>query len=292
MAPRPFPPDPSWAHHPGVTDAEAPVTTRRRLPWVLWGVNLALLASTFTLGILNGEGFKAEDLIFVPLVALAVLTSSTVGAMVASRQPRNPIGWLFLLFPFGIALGILSEEYPRYALVTEPGALPGPEWVAWLGRWIWFTAAALPLVFLLFPTGRVPSPRWRWIQRLLIGGVAWSAVLFGLDPRPISPTVGVRLPNPLGVEALRGGIDALIAVGGVTALLSSVACFVALFVRFRRSRGEERQQLRWLAYVGAAILFLFASLFGLGFISSTACTTWTSSSRRPWCSACWPPSRR
>src|SRR5918996_1563976 len=197
---------PWWGTILPVTEVEAPRTRRRRLPWLLWGLNLALLAFMFTLGSLNQEGFSGEDLLFVPMTIIAILTSSTVGAMVASRQPRNPIGWLFLLFPFGMALGILSEEYPTYAVLTNPGGLPAPEWAAWLGTWAWSSAAALPLIIILFPTGRVPSPRWRWVPRLLIGGTVWGSLFVALDPRALGPRPGVRFANPVGGEALRGSV--------------------------------------------------------------------------------------
>jgi hypothetical protein len=86
---------------------------RRTIAWGLWGLTLVLLVAVFALGTLNGGAIDAEEVIFSLIPILAVGTSSTVGAMVASRHPANPIGWLFLMFPAGLLLGILAEEYAQ-----------------------------------------------------------------------------------------------------------------------------------------------------------------------------------
>ena len=132
----------------------------RWLAWGLWALILVLLLFALLLGALNDRGVSSGDVLLVPLVLAATLTSSTVGAIVASRQPRNPLGWLFLVLSLCIVLGIHGEDYPIYALRTNPGSLPAPEWVAWIGTWTFAIAGAtFPLILLLFPTGRVPSPR-------------------------------------------------------------------------------------------------------------------------------------
>jgi hypothetical protein len=112
-----------------------------------------LLIAVFVLGTMNGGAVNAEEIIFSAMPVLAVGIASTVGALVASRQPTNPIGWLFLLFPIGVLLGILGEEYTIYTFHTDPSALPAGGWMAWLTRWVWFSVIALPLIVLLFPTG-------------------------------------------------------------------------------------------------------------------------------------------
>jgi signal transduction histidine kinase len=167
----------------------------------------------------------------------------------------------FLALSLGLAFGILSENYPVYALRTDPGSLPGPEWIAWLGSWAIFGAgAAVPLILILFPTGSVPSPRWRPVPWVLVGSVAWSLTFLALQPHSIAASTSLSVPNPASIEALATVGDVLITIGTAVAVLSGIACVVGLIVRFRRGRGEERQQLRWLVYVGGFALFLFLML--------------------------------
>jgi signal transduction histidine kinase len=190
------------------------------------------------------------------------MTSSTVGALVASRQPRNPLGWLFLGLSLCVVLGVMGEDYPIYAIRTNPGSLPAPEWVLWVSGWTFGIAgAAVPLIILLFPSGTVPSRRWRPVPWLLVGGTLWALAWYAVEPRGLFPTPGLRVRNPVAIEAVRGIASPLITAGAIVAILSAVACFVGLVLRFRRSRGEERQQLRWLAYVGGFSLVMFLALF-------------------------------
>ena len=234
----------------------------RWLAWGLWTLVLALLVFVFVLGALNGQEVTAEELFLVPLVLLATMTSSTVGALVASRQPRNPIGWLFLGLSLCVVLGVMGEDYPIYALRTNPGSLPAPEWVLWVSGWTFGIAgAAVPLIILLFPSGTVPSRRWRPVPWLLAGGTLWALAWYAVEPRGLAPTPGLTVRNPTAIEGIRGIASPLITAGTIVAIVSAIACFVGLVLRFRRSRGEERQQLRWLAYVGAFSLVMFLGLF-------------------------------
>ena len=190
------------------------------------------------------------------------MTSSTVGALVASRQPRNPLGWLFLLMSLCVVLGVMGEDYPMHAIRTNPGSLPGPEWVLWVSGWTFGIAgAAVPLIRPPVPVGNGAEP---------------SLALRPLAPRRRDP-VGARVvrgrtsrtgtdpwtqgPEPRGDRGDRGIASPIFAAGTIVALLSALACFVGLILRFRRSQGEERQQLRWLAYVGAFSLVTFIGLF-------------------------------
>jgi signal transduction histidine kinase len=250
--------------------------SRRAVRWLaggLWTLVFALLVFVFVLGALNHSEVTAEEFFLVPLVLLATMTSSTVGALVASRQPRNPIGWLFLGLSLCVVLGVMGEDYPIYAIRTNPGSLPAPEWVLWVSGWTFGIAgAAVPLVILLFPSGTVPSRRWRPVPWLLVGGTLWALAWYAVEPRGLSPTPGLTVRNPVAIEGIRGIASPLITVGTIVAIVSAIACFVGLVLRFRRSRGEERQQLRWLAYVGAFSLVMFLALFATGPIFGDAST--------------------
>jgi signal transduction histidine kinase len=234
----------------------------RWLAWGLWTLVFALLVFVFVLGALNDITLTAGELLLIALVLLATMTSSTVGALVASRQPRNPLGWLFLGLSLCVVLGVMGEDYPIYAIRTNPGSLPAPEWVLWVSGWTFGIAgAAVPLVILLFPSGSVPSRRWRPVPWLLVGGTLWALAWYAVEPRGLSPTPGLTVRNPVAIEGIRGLASPLITAGTIVAIVSAIACFVGLVLRFRRSRGDERQQLRWLAYVGAFSVVMFLALF-------------------------------
>ena len=191
-----------------------------------------------------------------------VVPSALVGAVVASRQPRNPVGWFFVVSATCWAVNEATGS-AVYGLVIEPGSVPLARLMAWPSTWMWVPALVLIVLFLplYFPDGRLLSPRWRpvlWLALLFsVGfGVVFGA-LFPGEVDELSPGVGGDVPgvvNPLGIEALRRldrvtQIDIILAVVLLVIVLCSVA---SLVVRFRRSRGEERQQMKWLTYAGAA----------------------------------------
>ena len=227
--------------------------TTVRLARAWWLLTMGLLVLTIVLSFLTSgqeQGDWVSAAILIPMIGLA-----SVGALIASRHPRNPIGWLFSGIAFGMVLYGFREGYVVYALFTSPGSLPGATFVAWLGSWIpLLTITTIPFVFLLFPDGSPPSKRWRvvgWIAVVGSGLVALGNILvpgrlggFSLER--------VHIMNPTGIDGLRGVADGLITVGGICLIIASVASVIALVLRFRRARGEERQQLRWLAYVAAA----------------------------------------
>src|SRR5207249_2803929 len=146
--------------------------TAARLAWSTWGLTLTLVAGSFVLLFLNrqtavpagGLGSSA-DLTF-PIVFLVF---STVGAVVATRHPSNAIGWIFCAIGLSIGISAFTREYSIYGLLTRPGSLPGRDFMLWLETWTWVPGAQLTGTFLLllFPTGRVLSPRWRivaWVS--------------------------------------------------------------------------------------------------------------------------------
>jgi signal transduction histidine kinase len=231
--------------------------TARLTAWSLWAVIVALAAATATLTILSGGDRTDEGLM---VAALGMLGFATVGALIASRFPGNPIGWLLQVAALGFVVAGAADAYGVYTLVAKVGALPAPEVVIWLGNWAFaIPLAAVPLIVLLFPDGRVPSPRWR--------PVAWAMVAFplvgigGLILRPGAAGGTARAPNLTGVESLREVAGWLMTVGAVGSLLTAAVCVAGLVVRLRQSRGEERQQIRWLAYVGSAAALILATGF-------------------------------
>jgi len=227
-------------------------TLRRRLPWAIYGLMLVLLAITTTVTAWN-DSFEA----FVAIAILMMLGYGTVGALVASRIPRNPLGWLMLLIALGFVLVGLTSELVTYGYVTEPSAsVPFLGLAVWLSNWVFLVVfMPIPLILLLFPTGRVHSTRWRWIPGAVVALAVIASVAVILTPGLIDNDV-VKVRNPTGVEALRPVSGPVLFASAAGLFIASMASVVALFLRFRRASGDERQQIRWLAYLAALAIIL------------------------------------
>jgi signal transduction histidine kinase len=227
----------------------------RRLAWGLWGLVLLLSGAIVVLW-LAGGGSDVGLLV----ASFGMLGYSTVGALVASRFPTNPIGWLLQLTALGYVLAGASDAYAVLALESSHSPLPGGAVAAWLDNLgVVVALAPLPLIILLFPTGRPPSRRWRPLLWLAVGAPVIGLIGLQLDPGLAGGTA--KAPNPTGVESLGGLASFLMTIGAVCSILGGFACVVALIVRLRRSGGEERQQIRWFALVGAIAALLLVPAF-------------------------------
>ena len=155
-----------------------------RLAWLLGLLSVALISSAVVLFFLNRPTRLAEDastwgtanVSFI--LAAPALAFGLVGALVASRRPGNPIGWISLAVGLCLALSGVASEYAIYALLSQPGSLPGAKLAAWLGEWIWVPSVGLMGTFLvlLFPNGRLPSLRWRVVAWLAVAAMAFSGL--------------------------------------------------------------------------------------------------------------------
>jgi len=242
--------------------------TRTRAPWIVWGIVVTLLLVTLALAFRNGS--VSGDALTIAVSVIMMLGYLTTGAVVASRA-RNRLGWLMIAVGAGFLVTVLGQETATYALQTSPGSLPHLVVdAALIGDNVGFAAALLPIPMLLaiFPTGRVPSRRWRWFPPALTVGFALLAIGATLKAEPIDVNPGVQPQNPTGIPSITGVANAILVVGGIATLVLSLLSVVILIVRFRASRGEERQQLRWLASVAAlsivALFVAFATSVGLG----------------------------
>jgi len=179
----------------------------------------------------------------------------TVGALISSRRPGNPIGWIFCAMGFAFVVAMFSGNYGQYGLVVSPEALPGATTAAWTGNWIWpVVLSPVGFLLLLFPSGRPPSRRWWPVSWLLgVALVGW-VVSQAFMPGPMVNAGYESIPNPYGIEALGGILKPLGAVCGILLLVSVLVSVISLLVRFRRSRGDERRQLKWLAYAGVVVV--------------------------------------
>jgi ABC-type multidrug transport system fused ATPase/permease subunit len=212
-----------------------------RLAWSLAGACVALVLSSLVLLLAVSHAGDVSQYYYED--AAVAVAFALLGAVVAAHRPDNPIGWLFLAIGLSGALGVVSNEYVNYTLVTAPGALPG------LSAWTWWPAYGLvPLVLLIFPDGRLPSPRWRWAAWLAAGGVA--VMTLGIAASTLDDPVQFALS-----EEEPGGLPALVlAVSVIAAAVSFLAALVSLVLRWRRAWGNEREQLKWVAFTGALAL--------------------------------------
>jgi hypothetical protein len=187
------------------------------------------------------------------VVILGTVGAPILGALVASHHPRNPYGWLWLGCSLGISIDEFAWVYATYALMAEPGSLPAAQMFGTVvaGEGFVLAITLLPLLFLLFPTGKPPSRRWLVLVWLV---VVTGAVLLLVGP--FSPGRGGFVPvgNPLGVGGTAG--ETISALGALVPILflANVPAVLSLVFRYRHSNRVERQQIKWFVY--AAILFV------------------------------------
>jgi len=237
--------------------------TAKRLAWLLWAIAMAItvlgllfLFRTRSTPIAERWGFRGFESFFA-------VACATTGAIVASRRPRNPIGWL--LCGLGVQSGaqLLSEEYAVYALLAHPGSLPVGMALAWIQQWIWLLAVGPfgTFLFLLFPDGRLLSPRWRpaaWLAALAI-----PAAIFGIAGTPGPLQNFPEFNNPLAIPARV--VEPILALGFSLLLLAMLLSVASLALRFVRAQGDERQQLKWVAYTAIPVPITLGVSFVLNY---------------------------
>jgi hypothetical protein len=211
----------------------------RGVAWGLWLVTIVV-----ALGLIS----DLDDGVAIFIAyTLFILAFATVGALVASRRPRNPLGWILLAAGLSYVLGGTSEQ------AVEDGVTGGLDTLlAWIGTWIWIAGIAPVATFglLLFPDGRLPSPRWRPVARLAAGALAAVVIGLALTPGRFANTA---IENPVGLEAapwLPRGLGTAGAVALIAALAGSIA---SLRARYRAAGADERMQLKWLLYAAALV---------------------------------------
>jgi hypothetical protein len=207
---------------------------------------------------------------------LTLVSAATVGAVLASRRPRHPVGWLLLALGLSVVVSGVADGYAGYGLLARPGSLPGARWVALYGDApgvVW--PALIGFILLLTPTGSLPSPRWRWWA---VVTAAVPVVFLLSEPLRAGLLDGPdqSVTSPLAVPGLAG----LVLVTAIAALIfSQLAVLVdvaSLVVRFRRARGTVRQQLRWVAMAaGLLVAVVVATIVG-ALTGHPAVPEWTS----------------
>jgi hypothetical protein len=222
------------------------------LPVIAWLDHLSRQAGRPDLAQLSGGSVVAP--------VLAAVAAATVGAVLATRRPRHPVGWLLLVLGLALNASGVAAAYTAYGLVARPGALPAAGGVARCYLALILAALlALSFVLLLTPTGSLPSPRWRWWARATVAApvallVALAVARGSLDPR-------VQAENPFDFRGVGGALLVVSQLALGVTLLALMVAAGSLVVRFRRARGVERQQLRWVAW--AAMLVALAAVAAL-----------------------------
>jgi hypothetical protein len=226
--------------------------TAGRLAWGLFGLAVLLVVPGPVLQTALEWQDEADLVFLVAFVALQLGTAGA-GAVIASRLARNPVGWCFLAMGVGMALAISSSVYAELGIDTRHGPLPADDVAAWFSNWIFIPVIfGVPLYLLLvFPDGRFLSPRWGRVGIGLAAVVALASVALAFKPGEIEP---IGLENPLAFGGTAGELmTALDSLTNVLALPGFGLAVAGLVVRFRRSRGVERQQLKWFTYVAAFV---------------------------------------
>jgi hypothetical protein len=236
----------------------------RKLAWFIAGLYAILMGASLALMLAVSSPIVGVSWSELFLEAAVLSVWVVVGALILSRHPRHPVGWLWSSLPIPVALDNVAWGYTYYGTITHPGSLPGVELtLVWLyalfGRQT-LGPFGIMLLLLLFPTGRLPSPRWRVLVWVAVAAVA------------INITASVLAPNPIGYfpfpkdlftvsDATRAVLEPLRVISITGLLLCILAAIFSLFIRLTRSGGEERQQLKWFVYS--------ISIFALGFLLTT-----------------------
>src|SRR5215210_672937 len=228
------------------------------MAWSVWALCLARFSCPVLLDFFNPSVPTRGGPFSNLFIAVALLAYPTVGAIVASRRPKNLVGWI--LCAIGLLFGVeaFAEAYPYYALAAGSDSLPGGVYMAWFSAkslWLLDLFLGSALLVLLFPNGQLLSRSWRAVVWLAVGGSAITAFAHATSPGRISP---YRISNPFGIERNpRSILELLGDLGAATVLVCCVLEVISIFVRLQSAEGEERQQIKWFAYAAAVLLSTF-----------------------------------
>jgi signal transduction histidine kinase len=234
----------------------------RTLAWVVGVTSVVLIVGALIImyldrGVPLPEDVTEGDLSY-GLDVLVNVFVPIIGVVLATRRTSNPIGWMFLIAGFFLGLGSFTQQYALRGLIVEPGSLPLVYGAAWVANWSWaIPVGVLPLLFLLFPDGSLPSARWRWVAWLdatVITALTVGAMVLAASEwsTPFSADAGDASGSLSSLSIITFGISFLLV------LVCLPVSFVGLVARFRRARGEERLQLKWFVTAAAFVAASFA----------------------------------
>ncbi|MEJ2304579.1 MAG: GAF domain-containing sensor histidine kinase [Anaerolineales bacterium] len=226
-----------------------------RVAWAVTLISLTLAALGIGMAVYlrfsTVNSLVPPHMLFSPISALIF---SITGALIASRHPKNPIGWLFVVVGLLSALILLASAYYGVSQIVP---LPGENFFLWLQTWVWIPTSLIPLSFLLqlFPDGRLPSSRWKPI--LIAAAIGLVGVLFaiGFHPDPdLQEGIGLPAPNPYALAGAGRALTNVLYISGGLMAVAVIGSVAAIVVRYRQSSGIRRTQMKWLAYAGSFVI--------------------------------------
>jgi hypothetical protein len=232
-----------------------------RIAWSAFGLTAVIAVGSIVVGFadhgtrlpppdtgeVSGPGALAFGLMIVAFAGL--------GALVAARRPRNPIGWILVVSPLCLAFTQVARDWYIHTLFADPGSLPLASGLMWAANWSWVPGfmPLLTVLLLLFPDGGLPSRRWRPVGWLAAAGMGLLILGYAFAPGALEDYP--RVENPLGVEGPVGdALEVFLAVGFPCFAFAAIGSMASLVVRFRGSHGVERQQLKWMAAAAALVV--------------------------------------
>ncbi len=238
---------------PTAASARISPVARARLAWgvAIGSTILVGLAAAYSL-VYDGT----TDVVPMITVVLATMAFGVVGATIAART-NNGVGWALLAVISVLGVSLFAQTYATFSIVQADRPLPLTTFGAWVGTLAFFLALALIVAIpLLYPTG---APRWRWAWRLYVVATTVLVAGFAILPQELGLLAGdVQGPqNPFAIESIEGVVGGIVSVAGLTVLICAGLSVASLVVRYRASDGDERQQVKWLAYVGIAAVIAF-----------------------------------
>ena len=234
----------------------------RTLPIALWVSALAMIIILLTFPVISGHGISelaADPVVIVFLIFVLVFVS--VGALVATKRPENPLGWVMLAT--GITFSVAGMSTAWVEEFVRPGmeaSLPAVS-LAWISSWTWGIGPLLSGTFLilLFPDGHLPSARWRPVARTIGVGIVMMVASIAFTPGPMDVDARVDIVNPFGIGTTDAPMTVLATIGLLVALGGLLLSVASLFARYRRAVAQTRLQIRWLAYAAiVVVVFLTA----------------------------------
>jgi hypothetical protein len=215
----------------------------------LAAISVGLIATSWDVPLPKSWGFRGFTSTFAILF-------STVGLLIVRRHERHLVGWILIASGMLSGLQALAEEYLIASFFTHEEPLPGAQWLGWLNVWIWvLTINFVIAIALTFPDGRLASRAWRWVVALGIVAVVVTILGAIADPLQVSTNMlGIPPPyDPAGLGLLTQLSAPLFTAGFAITSFAAIAATASVVLRYRRSRGVERQQIKWFAYGVAAI---------------------------------------
>ena len=233
-----------------------------RLAWGLWGLAVGLMAAACAVN--PAQVLSGEPGLLIPLSLVFI----TTGAFLAGRRPANPVGWLLEGWGAVMAFGAFTTAYVDKGLARAPGSLPGPDWVAWAEAVVWHPAfALLAFLLLLFPHGRLPSPRWRPFAWFVVAVYLTLALSAALSPGALNLYYPEATPPVrLAVAPLADAAFDLLLAGQLLVLATAL---LSVVLRLRRAPGDERQQVKWFVYTVVTVVVVFVTttlVLGSGYL--------------------------